>query len=111
MSGHLLESREALIPALDAMGLNKNECLRTREAIQGGSWSIKGLLEGFHQWVRQCTKWQALQVGAYTVKALDTTCIFRPRLQGCKTKHYHSSADKALPAINFGVLSTPPQID
>jgi hypothetical protein len=105
MSGRLLESRGALIPALDAMGLSKNECLRTREGIQSGSWTIKGLLEGLQHWVRQCTKWQGLQVGAYSVKAIDTTCIFRPRLQGCETKHYHSSADKALPAITFGVLS------
>jgi hypothetical protein len=56
MSGRLLESRGALVPALDAMGLNKNECLRTREGIQSGSWTIKDLLQGLQDRVRQCIK-------------------------------------------------------
>jgi hypothetical protein len=31
--------------------------------------------------------------------------FFRPRLQGCRTKHYSSVAGKALPAIVLGVLA------
>jgi hypothetical protein len=105
MSGRLLETRGGLIPALDLMGLNKNECLRTREAIQSGLWTITGLLKNFHVWVKQRTQWQPLEVAGYQVKAIDTTCIYRPRLKNCQTKHYSSVAGKALPAINFGVLS------
>ena len=39
------------------------------------------------------------------MKALDTVGYFRPRLKGCTTTHYHSGADKALPAINLGQLA------
>ena len=111
MSGRLLETRGALIPALDAMGLNKNECLRTREAMQSGSWSVRGLLKDFHAWVKEHTAWQPLRVAGYAVKAIDTTCIYRPRLQSCQTKHYNSTAGKALPAINFAVLSAIGRVD
>lgn len=105
MRGELLESRGALIPALDGVGLNKEECLRVRGGIQKGSWSVGGLLKGLWEWIRNEGKWEALKVGGYTVKAVDTLGIYRPRLEGCKTKHYSSVADKALPAINFGVIS------
>jgi hypothetical protein len=111
MSGRLLETRGGLIPALDSMGLNQNDCLRTREAIQSGSWSIQGLLKDFHVWVKQETQWQALEVSGYTVKAMDTIGIYRPRLVNCQTKHYSSAAGKALPAINFGVLSAIGRVD
>jgi hypothetical protein len=87
------------------MNLNKNDCLRTREAIQRGAWSIRGLLKDFHAWVKERTAWQPLRVAGYAVKAIDTIGIYRPRLQSCQTKHYNSTAGKALPAINFAVLS------
>ena len=105
MSGHLLESRGAIIPALDAMGLNKNDCLRTREAIQSGSWSVRGLLKNFQAFVTKQDQWQPLNIAGYNVKAVDTTCIYRPRLKHCTTKHYNSTAGKALPAINFGFVT------
>lgn len=105
MSGRLLESRGALIPALDSGGLDQNECLRTREAIQEGSWWVKGLLKRLWEWVKGEGKWEALEVAGYKVKAVDSIGIYRPRLEGCVSKHYNSNADKALPAINFAVMS------
>jgi hypothetical protein len=111
MSGRLLESRGAILPALSAMSLNKKECLRTRKAIQKGAWSIRQLLEKLVSWTKTQTKWQALNVASYNIKAIDTTCIYRPRLQNCKTKHYSSIAGKALPATNFAVLSAIGSVD
>jgi hypothetical protein len=105
MSGRLLETRGALIPAFDSMGLNKNDCLRTREAIQSGSWSVRGLLKDFQAFVSKQTQWQPLNIAGYNVKAVDTTCIYRPRLQSCTSKHYNSTAGKALPAINFAFVT------
>jgi hypothetical protein len=105
MSGRLLETRGAIIPALSAMGLDKAACLRTRKAIQKGAWSIRQLLEKLFSWTKTHTSWQALTVAGYKINAIDTTCIYRPRLMTCKTKHYNSIAQKALPAINFAVLS------
>jgi hypothetical protein len=87
------------------MGLDQQECLRTRKAIQKGAWSIRGLLKKFFSWTKIHTKWQPLKVADYQVKAIDTIGIYRPRLQNCQTKHFSSIAGKALPAINFAVLS------
>jgi hypothetical protein len=111
MSGRLLESRGAIIPALSAMGLDKKESLRTRKAIQKGAWSIRGLLEKLVSWAKTQTKWQALNVAGYNIKAIDTTCVYRPRLVTCKTKHFSSIAGKALPATNFAVLSAIGSVD
>jgi hypothetical protein len=105
MSGRLLETRGALIPALSSMGLNQNECLRTRAAIQQGTWTIGTLLKRFHTWVAKHTAWKPLQVAGFNIKALDTTCIYRPRLQKCTTKHFNSTAGKSLPATCFSMLS------
>ncbi len=105
MSGRLLETRGAIIPALDSMGLTKNDCLRTREAVQSGSWSARGLLKDFQAFVTQQDQWQPLNIAGYNVKAVDTTCIYRPRLKHCTTKHYNSTAGKALPAINFALVT------
>jgi hypothetical protein len=105
MSGCLLETRGAIIPALDSMGLNKNDCLRTREAIQSGVWSARGLLKDFLVFLTKQGQWQPLNIAGYNVKAIDTTCIYRPRLKNCTTKHYNSTAQKALPAINFALVT------
>ena len=105
IGGHLLESRGAIIPALHAINLDKNAILRTREAIAEGSWSVRGLLKQLWNWVQNLDSWQPLIVAGFKVNAMDTTCIYRPRLQNCLTKHYNSTAGKALPAINFGLLS------
>jgi hypothetical protein len=105
MSGRLLETRGALIPALSSMGLNQNECLRTRAAIQQGRWTVRNLLKHFHTWVAKHTDWQPLQVAGFNIKAIDTTCIYRPRLQNCTTTHFNSTAGKSLPATCFSMLS------
>ena len=105
MSGQLLETRGAIIPALHAMKLNKNAILRTREAIAEGSWSVRGLLKQLWDYVLTLECWQPLIVAGYKVNAMDTSCFYRPRLKNCVTKHYNSTAGKALPAINFGLLS------
>jgi len=111
ISGRLLESRGAIIPALSSMGLNQNDCLRTRVAIHKGSWTIAELLKHFQTWVAQCTRWKPLQVAGYNIKAIDTTCIYRPRLKNCTTTHFNSSAGKSLPATNFSMLSAIGRID
>lgn len=36
---------------------------------------------------------------------MDTSAFWRPRLRGCKTKHYHPAAGKALPAIVLGLIA------
>jgi hypothetical protein len=49
--------------------------------------------------------WHAHRHGGYCPVACDLTGFWRPRLQGCPTKHYCAQAGKALPAIPLGIVA------
>jgi hypothetical protein len=106
MSGQLLESRGAIIPALFNLGFDQRETQRIRQAIHRGAWSTNQLLKHFYALVVHQQHWQPLRIAGYTVNALDTTAIFRPKLQGCQTRHYHPMAGRCLPSTNFALLGS-----
>jgi len=70
MSGRLLETRGAIIPALTFMNLSPNAVLRTREAIAEGAWTRRGLLKRLWNWLETQGQWKPLEVGGYRVNAL-----------------------------------------
>ncbi len=104
MSGRLLASRGAIIPALSASGLNQQASVRAWRGAAVGAWQANELLKGLHEQVIAEQQWEALQIGGRSVKAYDTVGFFRPRLQCGAGKHYDSQAGKALPALTFGIL-------
>jgi len=55
--------------------------------------------------VQDDAHWQAHRHGGYCPVACDLTGFWRPRLQGCPTKHYCAQAGKALPAIPLGIAA------
>lgn len=105
LSGRLLTSRGALIPALAASGLATDAVRRAWAALAYGAWDITQLLLNFHAMVRQEGRWQRRRVAGLRPVAVDQVGFFRPRLKDCPTKHYASQAGRALPAIPFGVLT------
>lgn len=105
MGGHLLSSRGALVPALDQAGLERARVKRSWQAMAHGAWDVNELLKELHEEVIAEGRWQAMTVDGYRVKALDTVGFFRPKLKGCRTKHYDSQANRALPAMGFGILA------
>lgn len=110
MSGEMLNSRGALIPALESAGYEREASMRIWQGLAHGRWEINDLLGKLQDQMMSEGKWTARRIGGYQVKALDTVGYFRPRLKGCETKHYHSAADKALPAINLGQLAMVGQV-
>lgn len=106
LSGRLLQSRGALIPALAATGLEPAVVRRAWAAFAGGAWEVSHLIAALQALVRQEGRWHAQHCGAYRVVAVDTTAFFRPRLKDCATKHYLSQAGEALPAIPFGLIAS-----
>jgi hypothetical protein len=104
VSGALHESRGALFPALQAIGLSKKEVRRAWAAFRGGAWHVEELLEGLEAHVEACGQWKAQQHAGYYAKSVDMVAYWRPRLKGLKTKHYHSQSGKALPAVVFGLI-------
>lgn len=104
ISGALLASRGALFPALSAIGLKDAEVRRAWAAFRYGAWAIGTLLWTWQKHVEAQGQWQAHQHAGYYVKSVDITAYWRPSLKGIKSKHYDSRADKALPAVVFGMI-------
>jgi hypothetical protein len=105
MSGRLLESRGAVVPGLAALGLAPPAVRRAWAALAYGHWEIAPLLTRWQQRVQAEGRWQPSQHGGYRPVACDLVGFFRPRLQGCATKHYLTAAGKALPAIVVGIAA------
>lgn len=105
LSGQLLVTRGAIIPALVLAGLSTAATLRAWSALAKGRWEIDQLLTAFAAVVQREGRWHPRRHGGYQALAVDTTAFFRPRLQHCPTTHYSSQAGKALPAIPFGVIT------
>lgn len=106
VSGNLLESRGAIFPALQRMGLDEAESRRVWAAFAEGKWEIFDLLKQWQQQVEQEGIWQEHRLGGYRVKAVDLVGFWRPKLKSCQTTpHYKGEAGKALPAIVLGVVT------
>jgi len=106
VSGNLLQSRGAIFPALQRMGLDEAESRRVWAAFAEGKWEIADLLKQWQQQVEQEGRWQEHRLGGYRVKAVDLVGFWRPKLKRCQTTpHYKGEAGKALPAIVLGVVT------
>ena len=104
ISGALHNSRRALFPALKSIGLSDEETRRAWAAMRYGSWQTEELLETWRKYVAEQGEWQASRYAGYYTKAVDITAYWRPTLKGLKSKHYQQEADKALPAVVFGLV-------
>lgn len=69
-----------------------------------GAWQTDRLLETWRAYVEGQGEWQASRYAGYYTKAIDITAYWRPSLKGLKSKHYNAEADKALPAVVFGMV-------
>ena len=48
--------------------------------------------------------WQVHRHEGYRAIIVDVTAFWRPKLRNCPSKHYHPAANRALPAVIFGVI-------
>lgn len=105
ISGRLLSTRGAVIPALAECGLVPEAVRRAWAALAYGDWQIATLLQPWQQIVTVEGRFRAHCHGGFRPVAADLVGFFRPRLKGCASKHYHGPAGKALPAICLGMLA------
>jgi hypothetical protein len=106
VNGSFLGSRGAIHSALDANEFSEAEIRRSWAALRYGSWTIDELLTTWQCHVAATNEWRERRYGGYRVKSVDITGFFRMRLQGKVSQHYNSIAQRALPAIIFGVIVT-----
>lgn len=104
LSGRLLNSRGALFPALNDLGLSAAAVRRAEAALGYGRWHINELIVAWQLLVLTEGVWQPRYHEGYCAVPCDLVGYFRPRLCDCKSKHYPSQSDKALPAIVLGMI-------
>ena len=105
VSGSLLPHRGALFPALQSTGIGEAAVRRAWSAFRGGMWQISELMVAWQTYMEEQQQWQPRQYQGYFAAPIDTTPFWRPKLQGLKSKYYHSGAEKALPAIIIGLVA------
>ncbi len=103
MSGRFLHARGAVFAALDSLGLAPAAVRRSSAALCYGGWNTADLLARWQQTVIQEGRFVAACYEGVRPVACDLTAFFRPHLQGLDSKHYVSTAGKALPAVCFGL--------
>ena len=104
VSGSFLQSRGAVFGALAARGFDAQEVRRSWAALRSGSWEINELIDNWQVHVASENQWHARRHERYQAVGVDMTGFWRPRLKGWVGKHYHSLAQRALPAVVFGVM-------
>ena len=103
LSGRFLPSRGATFPALSDMGLSPEAVRRASAALREGGFVIATLLSNWQRLVQKEGAFQAREHEGVRPVACDLTAFYRPHLRGLTSKHYHSVAGKALPALVFGL--------
>jgi hypothetical protein len=103
LSGRLLITRGAVIPALALARMPDDAVRRAWAALAYGRWEIAPLLASLARHIQAEGVWQPHVHEGYRPVVGDLVGFFRPRLQGCVTSHYSSQAGKALPAIPLGM--------
>jgi len=104
LSGRLLNSRGALFPALADLGLCDDAVRRAHTALSTGRFEIALILASWNRVVQKEGTFGAHRHGGYRPIPVDMVGFFRPRLASCPSKHYSSTAGKAVPALVFGMV-------
>jgi hypothetical protein len=103
VSGALLPSRGALFPALKSIGLSDAATRRAWVAFRKGVWQMPAMLVLWRAQIQSQPDWQLHRYEGYVPVAVDVTAFWRPALKKCPSKHYHPAAQRALPAVIFGI--------
>ena len=104
VTGQLLLTRGAVVPALSASGLAAPAVRRAWASLVHGAWTSAALLAAWERQVRREGLWEPRQHAGYQALVADITGFWRPRLRQCPTTHYRADAGKALPAIPLGLI-------
>lgn len=105
VNGSFLHSRGAVFGALWASGFAVSAVRRSWTALRTGVWQVNALLDNWQVYVASENRWRVRRHEGYQVVSVDLTGFWRPRLEGWAGKHYHSLAQKALPAVVVGVMA------
>jgi hypothetical protein len=110
VSGALLPQRGAIFPALQSTGLSAQATRRAWAAFRRGVWQMAVILRLWQEQIEGLPGWTVHRHEGYRAITVDVTAFWRPTLRNCPSKHYHPAANRALPAVIFGVIGEVGQI-
>ena len=111
VSGALLPNRGAIFPGLKSIGLSDAATRRAWVAFRKGVWQMPAMLVLWREHVSKLPGWQERRYEGYRPIPADVTAFWRPALQNCPSKHYHPAANRALPAVIFGITGVVGEIN
>ena len=111
VSGRLLASRGAIIPALAPSGLAPEAGRHAGAGVAYGARHFTSLLAPWPQLIQHEGRGRAYRLVGYGLVAVDVVGFFRPRPRRSPTKHFLSQVGKAWPAIRFGVIADIGSVD
>jgi len=111
VSGGLLPNRGAVFPGLKSIGLSDGAIRRAWVAFRKGVWQMPVFLALWREHVTGLPDWQEHRYEGYRAVPADVTSFWRPALKNCPSKHYHPAANRALPAVIFGVTGVVGEIN
>jgi len=114
LSGYFVESGGRIMPAVDhylkAWVPDEQEraarSRRAAKAITYGQYNLNELIEQMKKIVQHNGQWQPTRVEGYRLKPVDMTAYKRSKVNALKSKHYDSTAQRAVPAMPFGIMGT-----
>ena len=111
VSGALLPNRGAMFPGLKSIGLSDAATRRAWAAFGKGAWQMCAVLVLWREYVTKLPGWQEHRYEGYRAVPADITAFWRPALKNCPSKHYHPAANRALPAVIFGITGVVGEIN
>ena len=105
VTGAFLTSRGAIHGALAESGFEDAEIRRGWSGMRYGSWEIEELVKAWHLEIESTGEWEARKIEGYRAKGVDITGFLRPKLKGEVNKLYNSTAQRAVAAVIFGVVT------
>jgi hypothetical protein len=111
VSGGLLPNRGAMFPGLKSIGLSEGAIRRAWVAFRKGAWQMPVILVLWREHVMGLPGWQEHRYEGYRAVPADVTAFWRPALKNCPSKHYHPAANRALPAVIFGITGVVGEIN
>ena len=111
ITGKLLNSRGSLFPALKEAGFTDKQARQSEASLREGKYKIEKLLDENRKIIKRHNKSTPISINGHTPLLLDWVGFYRPNLKGCTSKHFQSTAGKALPAIELGMVARPYQVE
>ncbi len=118
-SGYFVESGGGVMPAIDQylrgwIPEESERAARSRraaKAITYGQYNLNELIAEMKRIVTQSSQWQPTIVQGYRLKSVDMTSYKRSKVKTLKSKGYDSNAQRAMPAVPFGIMGTTGEVN